>query len=361
MQDPQPNWPTMLTKTKIDHPNAWTTDSVCSKSDVAYSLSKTELADLDQALCAVKERGVDLEKITARDFPLTVLSPALTQWLHEIQERKGLILLSGFPADRYSKEDCGLIFWGIGAHMGEAQSQSLAGDRLGHVVNLGGKNARYRAYQNSTELALHTDATDIVGMMCLTPAKEGGLSGYAAAAAIYNELVENYPDALVTLCQGFHYHLFGEQAEGESPITEQKVPVFSMKDGYLSISYLRSYIEMAFAEMGKEKTPAEQGALDTLDKVAHGPRCYQQFMLAPGDILLFNNYTVLHNRTAFADDDDPDKRRHMLRLWLRAHKPRPIVDDISAFGKRAGIAKQTGRTSVYQGALEYEEYAVPKT
>jgi len=271
VQDPQSDWPTMLTKTKIDHPNGWTTDSVCSKSDVAYPLSKMELADLDQALRTVKERGLDLEKITARDFPLTLLSPALTQWLHEIQERKGLILLSGFPIDRYSKEDCGLIFWGIGAHMGEAQSQSLAGDLLGHVVNLGGKNARYRAYQNSTELALHTDATDIVGMMCLTPAKEGGLSGYAAAAAIYNELVENYPDALATLCEGFHYHLFGEQAEGESPITEQKVPVFSMKDGYLSISYLRSYIEMAFAELGKEKTLAEQSALDILDKVAHGP------------------------------------------------------------------------------------------
>tara|TARA_B100000959_G_C14930021_1_gene603232 strand:+ start:400 stop:1455 length:1056 start_codon:yes stop_codon:yes gene_type:complete len=351
----------MLTNTKIDHPNAWTTDSVCSKSDIAYPLSEMELADLDQALRTVKARGLDLEKITAQDFPLTVLSPVLTQWLHEIQERKGLILLSGFPIDHYSKEDCGLIFWGIGAHMGEAQSQSLAGDLLGHVVNLGGKNARYRAYQNSTELALHTDATDIVGMMCLTPAKEGGLSGYAAAAAIYNELVENYPDALATLCEGFHYHLFGEQAEGESPITEQKVPVFSMKDSYLSISYLRSYIEMAFAEMGKEKTPAEQDALDILDKVAHGSRCYQQFMLAPGDIVLFNNYTILHNRTAFADDDDPDKRRHLLRLWLRAYKPRPIVDDISAFGKRAGIAKQTGRSSVYQGALEYEEYAVPKS
>ena len=47
----------MLTKTKIDHPNAWTTDSVCSKSDVAYPLSKMELADLDQALCTVKAHG----------------------------------------------------------------------------------------------------------------------------------------------------------------------------------------------------------------------------------------------------------------------------------------------------------------
>ena len=49
----------------------------------------------------------------------------------------------------------------------------------------------------STELALHTDATDIVGMMCLVPAREGGLSGYAGAAAIYNELRSRYGKALL--------------------------------------------------------------------------------------------------------------------------------------------------------------------
>ncbi len=350
----------MLTETKINHRNAWTTDHVRSKSDIAYALSDSELADLDQALAVVKQRGMILEDVVAEDFPLGGLEPALARWLHEIEEGKGLLLLTGFPIDRYSKDDCALIFWGIGAHMGEAQSQSLAGDRLGHIVSLGGKNSRYRAYQNSTELALHTDATDILGMMCLTPAKDGGLSGYAAAAAIYNELFDQHREVLATLCEGFHYHLFGEHGEGESPVTEEKIPVFSMKDGYLSISYLRSYIEMAYAHMGKEKTLAEQDALDTLDRIAHGPRCYRQFMLSPGDILFFSNYTVLHNRTAFEDDEDSDKRRHLLRLWLRAHNPRPIVDHISAFGKRRGITKQPGRISVYEGELEYQEYAVPK-
>ena len=348
----------MLPEARPNHPNAWTTDSIRSKSDMAYTFSKEELSALDTALNEVKSRDLAVEEVTAGDFPLGVLEKAVAGWIQEIDYGKGLVFLQGIPIARYTKDDCALIFWGIGAHMGEAQSQSLAGDRLGHVVNLGGDNPRYRAYQNSTELALHTDATDIVGMMCLVPAQEGGLSGYAGAAAIYNELLDHHPDVLPILCEGFHYHLFGEHAPGESPVTEEKIPVFSEKDGCLSISYLRSYIEMAFAHMGKEKTAAESEALDTLDQVAHGPKCFRQFMLSPGDMLFFSNYTVLHNRTAFVDDDDLDKRRHLLRLWLRAHDPRPLVENISAFGKRRGISKQEGRTSIYDGELEYEEYRV---
>ena len=348
----------MLPKTRIDHPNAWTTESVRSKADMAYTLSKEELSALDTALNEVKSRGLAVEEVTAGDFPLGGLEKVVAGWIQEIDYGKGLVFLQGIPVARYTKDDCALIFWGIGAHMGEAQSQSLAGDRLGHVVNLGGDNPRYRAYQNSTELALHTDATDIVGMMCLVPAREGGLSGYAGAAAIYNELLNHHPDVLPILCEGFHYHLFGEHVPGESPVTEEKTPVFSEKDGCLSISYLRSYIEMAFAHMGKEKTAAESEALDTLDQVAHGPKCFRQFMLSPGDMLFFSNYTVLHNRTAFVDDDDLEKRRHLLRLWLRAHDPRPLIEHISAFGKRRGISRQEGRTSIYDGELEYEEYRV---
>ena len=39
----------------------------------------------------------------------------------------------------------------------------------------------------------------------------------------------------------------------------------------------------------------------------------------PGDIQLLNNAVILHSREAYEDDDDLDQRRHLLRLWLRAH------------------------------------------
>ena len=43
-----------------------------------------------------------------------------------------------------------------------------------------------------------------------------------------------------------------------------------------------------------------------------------EFALRPGDMFFVNNRWILHNRTAFEDHPDPDRRRHLLRLWLAA-------------------------------------------
>ena len=309
---------------------------------------------------------MDLEKITAQDFPLTELSIPLAQWLYEIEEGKGLVLLSGFPVDRYSNEDCEIILWGICAHMGDVQTQSADGERMGYLKNLGDSDY---SHQNNKALGLHNDACDLVAMMWITPAKEGGVTGVASATAIYNELMKEHPDELATLCEGFYFHLFEEQENRRYLVTKHKVPIFSMKDGYLSVTYLRSYIEMAFAEV-VDKTLAEQTALDTMDKVAHGPRCFQQFMVDPGEILLLNNLSVLHSRTAFEDGDDPNEQRHVLRLWLKAHNTRPLVDDILVYIMRDGIPEWTGGpgsslisedpdSNAYQGTRKYVEYAPP--
>ena len=38
--------------------------------------------------------------------------------------------------------------------------------------------------------------------------------------------------------------------------------------------------------------------------------------LQPGDIQLVHNHTILHDRTAFEDYPEPERKRHLLRLWL---------------------------------------------
>jgi hypothetical protein len=35
-----------------------------------------------------------------------------------------------------------------------------------------------------------------------------------------------------------------------------------------------------------------------------------------GDIQLLNNHTTLHARTAFEDHDEPERQRHLLRMWI---------------------------------------------
>jgi hypothetical protein len=50
------------------------------------------------------------------------------------------------------------------------------------------------------------------------------------------------------------------------------------------------------------------------------------FMLEPGEMLLWHNFTMLHSRTHFEDDDDPAYKRLLLRLWLNVPKNgRPMV------------------------------------
>jgi len=146
---------------------------------------------------------------------------------------------------------------------------------------------------------LHTDASDIIAMMCLVKAKTGGISGYCSGPAVYNHLLQADPELIEVLCNGFYYHLFGEQAPGESPVTTSRIPVFSECGDYLCVSYLRSYIELAFDELNVEKTPFELRALDTFDEIAHSSEFRFNFMMESGDIAFFSNYIVLHTRTEF--------------------------------------------------------------
>ena len=338
-----------------DHPCAWKVADLGGKDGISEPLPGQHIAAFDGALKAVQDKGIAVEDITREDFPLAAIAGSVKRWENEIQEGRGILVLTGFPIDRYSKDECGIIYYGLGSHFGEAQSQSLMGDRLGHVVDIGGKDTRERAYRNSAELSLHTDASDIVGMMCLVPAMQGGLSGYCSGPAVYNHILENQPELLDTLFEGFFYHLFGEEEPGTSPVTVQKIPVFSESKGYLSVSFLRSYIELAFKELEQEKSVLETRALDLFEKVAHSPEFRLDFMMEPGDIAFFNNYTVLHTRTEYFDHDDPQRKRHLLRLWLRAWNPRPLSGDIGTYKSRKGIDRQTGGGTYYSGNKEYVE------
>ncbi|MBX2838967.1 MAG: TauD/TfdA family dioxygenase [Gammaproteobacteria bacterium] len=342
-----------------DHISAWKAQELGSKSTVTYTLSDNALRVLDGALRHVQKLDLAVEEITQDHFPVSAILQEINEWEKEIQEGRGLLLLKGINTSRYSKEECAILFWGISTYLGEAQSQSPMGDKLGHVINIGGKDHRERAYRNSLELALHTDASDIVGMMCLVPAEKGGLSGYASGPAIFNHIAQHQPELIPVLQEGFYYHRFGEHLPGESPVSEEKVPVFSEKEGYLSICYLRSYIEMAFEELNVQKTEQETEALDYLDQVAHSEEFRLNFMMEPGEIAFFNNYVVLHTRTEFFDSPDSEKQRHLLRLWLRAHNARPINPVIDAKAQRNGIEKQEGKGTYYKGKTQYTETPPP--
>ena len=347
--------PTVPALNLIEHPGAWRAADV-DKAHFTVELEPRHLDALAQALETARRRTDDAESIRREDFPLDAIAGDLDDWCNRVKFQSGLVILSGFPLQAYDEQALGMIHFGLGTHFGIAMSQSVMGDRLGHVVDVGGKDPRERAYRNSTELDMHTDACDIVAMMCLQKAVSGGSSGYVSGLAVYNEFLRRRPELMPLLMEGFHYHRFGEQGPGEAPVTGEKIPVFSFCDDYLSVNYLRSYIEMAAEEMHRPLTASQVEALDLVDEIALDPEFALRFVTEPGEAVFFNNLTILHNRTAFDDADDPALKRHLLRLWLVAHEPRrPVCDTLRLYEGR-GIAAQAGKTTHFDGELRYHRF-----
>lgn len=254
--------------------------------------------------------GRDLEEINADTFALPGLSSRLADLGEQLRHGRGFALLRGAPVQSLSPEAAETLFWGLGSHLGIGVSQSADGDRLGHVIDRGtGETERY--YTRGGALEFHMDPADVVGLLCLHSAVSGGASRIVSALAIHNVILEERPDLLEVLYRGF-FNSRRAYGEGTSPA---RVPVFA--DGgdgaecYLLPITIRQAIEEGFALSGPE-----QEALDYVAEVAARPALYLDMDFREGDIQFLNNRTILHARTDYVDDPEPERRRHLLRLWL---------------------------------------------
>ena len=331
----------------IHHPGAWRSADFRDAGDIAFTLDDRHLRALDRGLAHARATGKETERLTRGDFPLDGIATDLAALRDRVSDGEGIVLLRGLPVDSYSRDDLCRLFWGLGAHFGRAVSQSLMGDRLGHVTDVSRDHPGERGYRSRRELDMHTDSDDFLMMMCLQDARSGGVSRFVSALTVYNEMLASCPEHVPLLMRGFRYHWRGEQAEGEEPITTYRVPVFSVRDGALSCVFLRAFIDMAAEDLGAPLGDDEKAALDTFQALCERPDLQLTLTLRPGDAYIVNNYTMLHSRTAFEDHEAAAKRRYLLRLWLKADDGRPVVDAVRRYYRDDGITERSGAGTIF--------------
>ena len=298
---------------------AWFGRDIKDGDGWVYRLSADEIAEIDAALRHVQSTGRAIPEIGKEHFPLQRFARTLRLLQTEIENGLGIMVVRGLPRDRYSAEEMGLIYWGIGAHFGRAIAQNAQGDMLGHVRDMGRdqyKDMHARGYQTASLLPFHNDSCDIVGLCCLETARNGGLSAVTSSVSVYNALVRSRPDLVKVLMQPFYADRRGEESEGQKPY--YVTPVFIWHKGRMFNRYNRTFIDSAqrFAEVPR-LTPTQLEALDAVASLCKDPAFRLDMKLERGDIQFVNNYSVLHSRTAYEDHTDESRKRHLLRLWLR--------------------------------------------
>lgn len=309
------------------------------------TLSADDVSDLEVAANHFLTLGKSVIEITERDFPLRQFDKYIAKLRDKLLHGVGVEVLRGLPIQQYTQEFTSIIFCGIGAHLGNARSQNKHGDILGHVRNVGASSddPNTRIYQTSERQTFHTDSADVVGLLCLQEAREGGLSLLVSASTIYNRMTALRPDLAALLFDPIATDRRGEVPEGAKPYME--IPPLSWHEGYLTVFYQRQYIDSAQRFDGVLKlTTAHVEALDMFDELANDPEFNFSMQLQPGDIQFVYNHAQLHDRTGFTDWPDPARRRHLLRLWLSMSGDRPLPE---CFKERYGTIEVGNRGGIY--------------
>jgi Taurine catabolism dioxygenase TauD, TfdA family len=303
------------------HPAAWRGADVSTSTDWIHELTGDEVAELVDLAEGVRRAGVSLAQLHREPIDLPCLGPVVDRWGDELDGGRGFVLVRGFPVEELGEDGSAMAYLAIGLRLGVPVSQNAAGDLLGHVRDDGSDpdDPTVRRYRTRLAQPFHVDGSDVVGLLCLQTATTGGLSQIASSVTIYEEVARRRPDLGPLLHQPWYFDRYGEERPGERPWFA--APILSGLLDRFRFVYLRWYIEKAQSHADVPRlTNAQMELLDLIDELAHDPAIHLDMDFQPGDIQWLANRTILHSRTAYEDDDDPSRRRHLLRLWLTLHR-----------------------------------------
>lgn len=339
-----------ILRTPVTHPSAWRGRDMAKDRSWVLELTRSQADELERAADSALASGKPAAALTRADFALDECAGVFEDIRRRVVDGVGFVLLRGLPVAGRRREAIRMMCWALGTRLGTAVTQNLQGDLVAEITDRGFdvNNLDVKPSQTNAEQRPHTDPADVVALLCVNAARSGGLSRIASTMALYNAVLETHPEYLEWLYRGFHHNLRGDASEA-APFgcTPKPIPVYRYYKGALSCVFNASTIKEAQRRMGALVPDTEMQAIDYMVELARSDEYRLDMEFRPGDLQVLNNYTVLHWRTEFNDWPEPERKRLLYRLWLKADNLRP-VDPEMADGYITGA--QTGRPKADVGA-----------
>ena len=321
-------------------PAVWMAADVADDRSWLVELTDEQREALTAAALSARRAGHDTSSIDRESFPLPTMNDDLRVWSDALQHGLGFLLLRGFPIDPHDDHLTELAYVGLGSHLGVPVGQNKQGELLTHVRDerLPADAGRVRLYRTRERQDFHTDGADIIGLLCLHAALRGGESKLVSSWSLVNALLDIDPRLVDALRQPMGWDRQGDVPDGEAPWF--MLAPLSQIGGLPRLFYLGWYIRDSQQHPDAPRlTDLQLRAMNTLERLANDPAFHVQMDFRPGDVQFLNNGRILHAREAYDDHDDPELRRHLLRLWLAAHHFASVDD-----GLRRGIATPPERS-----------------
>lgn len=298
----------------ILYPAAWTAATIGGVAGITRALGSEQVRILWELAERTRERPLDGSPWP--EFSHPIIDRLMQDVRGELVGGKGAVLLRGIDLDGRSVEEFGRLFWGLGSHIGHAAMNNARGERLCRVEHASDARQVGVGYLRDNDLRPHSDYHEVLALAAFQRAETGGETGLVSSLEMHNIFRTERADYLRALYEGCD-HL---APDGEQVLP--RAPLFCNAGGHVSFSFHRHLCLEAAKKLG-QPFPAElMRAIDFVEEVAARPELRLRFVLEPGDILFWHNFTVLHSRTAFTDS--VARRRLLLRLWLHLDDGRPM-------------------------------------
>jgi alpha-ketoglutarate-dependent taurine dioxygenase len=300
---------------------AWVRDTL-SPVDWLVPFPASAVQELEAAVHRLRHEPLPTLLLSPTQFDLPECREVMAAVGRQLRDGIGLAVLDRVPVERFSVDENKAIGWLLGSMLGRLVAQKWDGAMLYDVRDTG-QALTYGVRRSVTNLDLqfHTDAPwltappELVGLLCLHRAVEGGVSRFVSLVTAHEALERTHPTLLKRLYEPVPWDRQAEHAPDDAKVAWQ--PVFEGTAGRLRGRYNHSLVENAEDLEGKRIDQEGRDALDAMSAIMNSPAHWVEFIIERGQLQYLNNRLFAHSRTPFRDADEPEGKRHLIRLWNR--------------------------------------------
>lgn len=311
----------MFTDREITGPLTWRGDELPDDAG-RFVLPDAAVAELHDAAQLLAANPLPALALDVRDFAFPVSTVFLAEVRRELDDGHGFAVIDGLPLEEAGRERAIALYVLLAQLIARPVAQSWDGKMIYDVRDRGkpaGNGVRpdvTNAHQN-----LHTDNSynlcppDYVALLCLQTAMEGGVSRIVSFGAAHNELRARRPELLSRLYQDYVFDRQREHAPDD--VKTIRHPLLEWDGARLSGRLSRRMVRQGYELAGEDPDDEGLEAIDALEAIMDAPGMAKEFFFEPGQIQILNNRALGHARTGFTDWPEQNRKRHLVRLWLR--------------------------------------------
>ena len=281
------------------------------------------LKEIETAIILIRDNPLPLLMLRPDSFTMPRCRELMEKVFDCLENGLGFCLIDKLPLGSISEKEAKSIYWLLSQMLGRPVAQKWCDGRILYsVTDLGLPSGNgVRPDVTNEDQSFHTDNSynicppNIVGLFCLQPAMSGGLSRVVNMRSVLERMEMSHKALVPRLYKPFVFDRQREHADHDTKTLRN--PILCKDDGDLRVRVSRNLIYQGYSLEDQSIDYEGEDALAAFFDIIDDPEMYKEFDFQAGQIQFVNNRLIGHKRTGFEDWSDENRKRHLLRVWLR--------------------------------------------